>query len=67
MHDGWNLFTFEKMIYSLKKKNRVGDHICYITDVSKFKKNYPKWNIKYSLKDIINQIIEEIKLVNKIK
>jgi len=55
------------MIYSLKKKNRVGDHICYITDVSKFKKNYPKWNIKYSLKDIINQIIEEIKLVNKIK
>ena len=59
--------TNKKMIYSIKKKNRVGDHICYITDVSKFKKNYPKWNIKYSLKDIINQIIEEIKLVNKIK
>ncbi len=43
------------------KKNRVGDHICYISDISKFRKHYPKWRLKYSLKDIIKQIIQEIK------
>jgi CDP-paratose 2-epimerase len=36
--------------------NRSGDHIWYISDVSKFKKQYPKWNYKYN----IDQIIEEI-------
>ena len=25
------------------KKNRVGDHIWYISDTSKFRKDYPKW------------------------
>ena len=49
------------MIYSFSKKNRVGDHICYISDISKFRKHYPKWRLKYSLKDIIKQIIQEIK------
>ena len=53
--------TNQKMIYSFKNNNRVGDHICYISDISKFKKHYPKWRLKYSLKDIIKQIIQEIK------
>ena len=53
--------TKQKMIYSFSKKNRVGDHICYISDISKFRKHYPKWRLKYSLKDIIKQIIQEIK------
>ena len=43
------------------KKNRVGDHICYISDISKLKKHYPKWRLKYSLKNIIEQIIKEMK------
>ena len=53
--------TKQKMIFTLKKKNRVGDHICYISDISKLKKHYPKWRIKYSLKDIITQIIKQMK------
>jgi len=53
--------TKQKMIYSFSKKNRVGDHICYISDISKFRKHYPKWRLKYSLKDMIKQIIQEIK------
>ena len=54
--------TNQKMIYSFKQKNRIGDHICYITDISKLKKDYPKWKINYSLKQIIEQIIKEIKI-----
>lgn len=37
---------------------RSGDHIWYISDVSKFKKHYPKWDYKYSGDEIIQQICE---------
>ena len=53
--------TNQKMIYSFKQKNRVGDHICYISDISKLRKHYPNWKIEYSLKEIIIQIIKEMK------
>lgn len=54
------IMTKKKMIYCFKQKNRIGDHICYISDISKMKKHYPQWKIKYSLKEIISQIIKEI-------
>jgi CDP-paratose 2-epimerase len=47
----------KKMNYSYTNDNRVGDHIWYISDVSKFKSHYPEWEYKYDLKDIITQII----------
>ena len=53
--------TNQKMIYSFKQKNRVGDHICYISDISKLRKHYPNWKIEYSLKEIIRQIIRKKK------
>ena len=46
------------LIYSLSDKNRTGDHICYYTDMSKFKTNYLGWKIKVSLRDIIAEMIE---------
>lgn len=42
-------------------KNRIGDHICYYTDMSKFKKDYPGWEISTSLDDIILEIFEAVK------
>lgn len=44
--------------YSLSDANRVGDHICYISDVSALKKDYPEWKITVSLKQIFEQIVE---------
>lgn len=38
-------------------KNRKGDHICYITDLTRFKKAYPQWKITKSLPQIIDEII----------
>ena len=32
------------------KTHRVGDHIWYISNLSKFKKHYPKWKQKYNTK-----------------
>ena len=37
-------------------ENRIGDHIWYVSDVSKFQKHYPKWEYKYG----IDRIIEEL-------
>ncbi len=38
-------------------QNRTGDHICYYTDMSKFKSHYPGWEMKYSLEQIIEEIL----------
>ncbi len=43
------------------KSPRVGDHIWYISDISKFKKHYPKWKQKYNTKKIIEELIEHQK------
>jgi len=42
----------------LEDQWRIGDHIFYITDLSKFKKDYPEWDLQHSLDDIITQIFE---------
>ena len=43
--------------YSMSDKNRTGDHICYYSNLSKLKSHFPKWNIKMSLCDIIDEIV----------
>ena len=44
--------------YQILKKNRSGDHIWYISNLSKFKKHYPNWKQKYNTKKIIEELIE---------
>ena len=39
------------------KKNRVGDHIWYISNCFKFKKHYPEWRQKYNTKKILDELI----------
>ena len=53
--------TGNKMNYSYSETNRIGDHIWYISDVSKFKDHYPAWDFKYSLQDTLRQIFEELR------
>jgi CDP-paratose 2-epimerase len=38
-------------------ENRRGDHVCYITDLSKFRRDYPGWRLTHSLESIIDQIL----------
>ncbi len=37
------------------KKNRTGDHICYISNTRKFQKKYPNWKITYTIDNIIDE------------
>ena len=50
--------TNKKIKLSYNKKNRVGDHIWYISNTNKFKNHYPDWKQKYNTKKIINELIE---------
>ena len=36
--------------------NRIGDHIWWISDISKFQTQYPSWDFTYDLIGILNQI-----------
>ncbi|MGC9328151.1 MAG: NAD-dependent epimerase/dehydratase family protein [Candidatus Hinthialibacter sp.] len=41
-------------------QNRSGDHICYISDLTKLKTHYPHWDITKSLDAIFEEIAEGI-------
>ena len=52
--------TGKKMIYKYRNVPRIGGHICYISDLRKIKKHYPKWEIKYNLTAIIDDLIDGV-------
>ena len=49
--------TEKKLNWTYVDENRKGDHICYISDLRKFKADYPNWQITKSLDDILREII----------
>lgn len=56
--------TGKSMNYEYSEINRVGDHIWWISDVSKFKLHYPTWTWKYNINDILTQIYTATKEKN---
>jgi CDP-paratose 2-epimerase len=50
--------TGKPMKYEYVDQNREGDHICYISDLSRLRSHYPGWRITRSLDDIFVEIIE---------
>jgi CDP-paratose 2-epimerase len=49
--------TGKPMKYEYIDRNRSGDHICYISDLSKIKEHYPKWEITKSLNEIFQELV----------
>jgi CDP-paratose 2-epimerase len=49
-----------KMNVSYSEENRIGDHIWYISDVSKFKSHYPQWNYRFNLKDTLIEMYQNM-------
>jgi CDP-paratose 2-epimerase len=41
-----------------EEKARKGDHIWYISDVRKFQKEYPYWKYKYTITDMLGEMVE---------
>ena len=48
----------KEMPYEYVDQNRKGDHICYISNLSKIKEHFPKWQITKNLKEIFREIYE---------
>lgn len=49
----------QKLPYEYSEANRIGDHIWYVSDVSKFRRDYPGWDFRYDLHAIIEEIYRE--------
>lgn len=49
--------TGKKVNWEYVDQNRIGDHICYISDLSKLKTHFPEWDITKSITDIFQEII----------
>ena len=46
------------MKYKYDDTNRIGDHICYYSDLKKMKSHYPNWDITKPLKVVFEEIYE---------
>jgi CDP-paratose 2-epimerase len=51
-------FTGQKQQYTYSDTARVGDHICYYSDLRKMRAHYPKWELTKSLRDTIKEIVD---------
>jgi CDP-paratose 2-epimerase len=48
--------TGRSQVWTYVENNRVGDHICYYSDLSKMKAHFPDWGITKSLKQTVAEI-----------
>jgi CDP-paratose 2-epimerase len=51
-------YTGKPQVYTYVDENRIGDHICYYSDLRKMRTHYPGWDITHSLDSTIEQIVE---------
>lgn len=49
-------YSGRKFRWKYDEKNRIGDHICYISDMSKFREHYPDWTLTKSIDDIFDEL-----------
>ena len=50
--------TGKKQVWTYVDENRIGDHICYYSDLRKMRSQYPAWDITKSLVQTIEEIVE---------
>ena len=53
--------TSKKLDYTYQDKPRAGDHIWYISDLTKFKSHYPNWKLQKNIQMIMEEIYEQNK------
>ncbi len=48
----------KKLEWSYAETNRIGDHIWWISDITKFSEHFPRWRLQHDLRAILKQIFE---------
>lgn len=56
MFDLVQTLTGKAQVHTYVDENRIGDHICYYSDLRKIKSHYPHWTITCSLPQIVREI-----------
>ncbi|MCW3094233.1 MAG: NAD-dependent epimerase/dehydratase family protein [Ferruginibacter sp.] len=51
-------YTGKRQQYQYLSENRIGDHICYISNLDKMRSHYSDWDITVTLEETIKQIVE---------
>tara|TARA_B100000029_G_scaffold164400_1_gene160447 strand:- start:1906 stop:2973 length:1068 start_codon:yes stop_codon:yes gene_type:complete len=49
--------TERKLKWSYSEKNRMGDHIWWVGDISKYRKHYPNWKLTHNIESIVEDVI----------
>jgi CDP-paratose 2-epimerase len=49
--------TGKPMKYEYVEQNRIGDHICYISDLAKARAHYPEWDVSVPLDRIFEEVV----------
>lgn len=47
-----------KLNWKYEDSPRIGDHICYMSDLRKLKTHFPNWHIEYSLPKILEEMVK---------
>ena len=50
--------TGQPQHFTYLEENRVGDHICYYSDLRKIKQHFPQWRITRSLPGVFEEIVQ---------
>ena len=49
-----------KLRWEYEEKNRIGDHIWWISDVRKFQSHYPKWQLRIGLREALCEMHQRL-------
>jgi CDP-paratose 2-epimerase len=50
-------FTGREQVHTYCEQNRIGDHICYYSDLTKMRGHYPRWDITRPLDKTVEEIV----------
>ncbi|MBP1647969.1 MAG: CDP-paratose 2-epimerase [Bacteroidetes bacterium] len=50
--------TGHSVTWTYQERNRIGDHICYMSDLRKLRSHFPDWSLTRSLPDIIREMVK---------
>jgi len=49
--------TGRRLDHEYVDEARIGDHVCYISDMSKFRSHYPAWSLRHSLDSVLDDMV----------
>ena len=54
-------FSGKRPQLSYTDTNRIGDHICYYSDLRKLHAHFPDWHLSYSLEQIVVEMVDAVR------